>query len=355
MPLALSYKSVGFEVQELKARDDGWSFSRLRLDVLQHRRGRRRRHARRLQGQSSSRRSPKLLWQHDIAEPLGRVMGLREDDRGLFGEFKISKTARGHDAYQLLKDGALDSMSIGYIPEDQEFADGGIRQLKAVDLLEISVVSIPMNEEALITAVKARMPHPPSRRARDGCGFGYARVDQRRSWPEHHVPEVGPRPQRNWCAWACWSPHERTRFQPTARSTRSNPCSSPSKSTSMVLAEVKANIKDQYDRSAEIERRYDGLITDAEDEHRVKQHLLTRRPADRPREEARGSARAQAPRQLGARGILAAAPSAVRRRPGQRRADQPWRPVHPLGRVRAAAQGRPLRLARSTATTSASS
>ena len=159
MPLALSYKSVGFEVQELKARDDGWSFSGYASTFLNIDEG----------GDvvmpgafkaSLGRRRPKLLWQHDIAEPLGRVMGLREDERGLFGEFKISKTSRGHDAYQLLKDGAIDSMSIGYIPEDQEYADGGVRQLKAVDLLEISVVSIPMNEEALITAVKARQVTP---------------------------------------------------------------------------------------------------------------------------------------------------------------------------------------------------
>ena len=155
MPLALSYKSVGFEVQELKARDDGWSFSGYASTFLNIDEG----------GDvvmpgafkaSLGRRRPKLLWQHDIAEPLGRVMGLREDERGLFGEFKISRTSRGHDAYQLLKDGAIDSMSIGYIPEDQEFSDSGVRQLKAVELLEISVVSIPMNEEALITAVKAR-------------------------------------------------------------------------------------------------------------------------------------------------------------------------------------------------------
>ena len=53
------------------------------------------------------------------------------------------------------------------------------------------------------------------------------------------------------------------------------PLFKPDQVNGMVLAEVKANIKDQYDRSAEIERRYDGLITDAEDEHRVKQHLLT--------------------------------------------------------------------------------
>ena len=161
MPLAISYKSVGFDVQDLKARDDGWSFSGYAStfgnvdeggDVV-------------LRGAFSSsltrRPHPRLLWQHDIAEPLGKVLNLREDDRGLFGEFKISKTARGHDAYQLLRDGAIDSMSIGYIPEDQEVKNDGVRELKAVDLLEISVVSIPMNGEAIITAVKAAQPEVP--------------------------------------------------------------------------------------------------------------------------------------------------------------------------------------------------
>lgn len=153
----LTYKSVGFELQDLKARDDGWSFSGYAStfgnvdeggDVV-------------IRGaflDTLSRRTPKLLWQHDVGEPLGKVVSLKEDDRGLYGEFKISRTTRGQDAYQLLKDGAIDSMSIGYIPEDQEFTDDGIRQLKAVELLEISVVSIPMNEEALITSVKAQQP-----------------------------------------------------------------------------------------------------------------------------------------------------------------------------------------------------
>lgn len=159
---ALSYKPVGFELQELKARDDGWTFSGYAStfgnvdhggDVV-------------LRGaftKSIERRpSPKLLWQHDVGEPLGKVLSLREDDRGLYGEFKISKTARGHDAYQLLRDGAIDSMSIGYIPEEQEFKADDIRELKSVDLLEISVVSIPMNAEALITMVKAASRTDPS-------------------------------------------------------------------------------------------------------------------------------------------------------------------------------------------------
>jgi len=156
------YKSVGFELEELKSRgDDGWSFTGYAStfgnvdeggDVV-------------LRGAFSSslaRRVPRLLWQHDMHEPIGKVLGLTEDDRGLHGEFKISRTTRGHDAYQLLRDGAIDSMSIGYIPEDQEFDEkSGVRQLKSVDLLEISLVSIPMNEEARITAVKAARVDPP--------------------------------------------------------------------------------------------------------------------------------------------------------------------------------------------------
>src|SRR5262245_56624956 len=43
----------------------------------------------------------------------------------------------------------------------------------------------------------------------------------------------------------------------------------------MVMPELMANIKDQYDRSDEIERKYDGIITDPEDEHEVKRRLLT--------------------------------------------------------------------------------
>jgi HK97 family phage prohead protease len=151
----ISYKAVGFELEDLKARDDGWTFSGYAStfgnidqggDVVLHGAFR----------DSLERRpQPKLLWQHDVAEPVGRVLQLKEDDRGLHGHFKLSRTTRGHDAYQLLKDGAIDSMSIGYVPEDQEFDEAGIRRLKSVSLLEISIVSIPMNEEALITAVKS--------------------------------------------------------------------------------------------------------------------------------------------------------------------------------------------------------
>jgi HK97 family phage prohead protease len=96
----------------------------------------------------------RFLYSHNPANVLGVASDLRQDDKGLFGRFRISKTALGQDVHTLLKDGALDSFSIGYLPRDFEFDDSGVRKLKAVELLEVSVVAMPMNPEAMVTGVK---------------------------------------------------------------------------------------------------------------------------------------------------------------------------------------------------------
>ena len=103
-----------------------------------------------LQGDTKRR----LLWQHNMYEPIGVELELRSDDRGLFGRWKLSKTTRGLDTYELLKDGAVDSLSIGYRAQDFEFDDVGTRLLKKIDLMEVSIVSFPANDHALITQVK---------------------------------------------------------------------------------------------------------------------------------------------------------------------------------------------------------
>jgi HK97 family phage prohead protease len=53
----------------------------------------------------------RLLYQH--RDPIGKPIELKEDDRGLFVRAKISDTALGRDVLTLIRDGALDSMSIG--------------------------------------------------------------------------------------------------------------------------------------------------------------------------------------------------------------------------------------------------
>lgn len=97
----------------------------------------------------------RFLAHHRPDQVLGVPEHLKVDKKGLFGQWKIVPTQLGEETYQLLKAGALDSFSIGYVVKDSEFADNGeVRQLKDIELLECSVVSIPMNPEAVVTAVK---------------------------------------------------------------------------------------------------------------------------------------------------------------------------------------------------------
>jgi HK97 family phage prohead protease len=96
-----------------------------------------------------------LLWQHDMREPIGIEKSLKEDARGLLGTWELVDTVRGRDAYKLLKAGAVRSMSIGYVPTQFKFDDAGdTRILEEIDLLENSVVSIPMNDQAQVQSVK---------------------------------------------------------------------------------------------------------------------------------------------------------------------------------------------------------
>lgn len=97
----------------------------------------------------------KIFAQHrDVMEPLGRSLELKEDEKGLFVRGQISETALGRDYRQLVKDGVLDQMSIGYVAKNYDIDDKGIRHLRAVDLLEISIVNYPANTEAKIESYK---------------------------------------------------------------------------------------------------------------------------------------------------------------------------------------------------------
>lgn len=102
-------------------------------------------------------RKPKMLWQHDMSQPIGVWDEVREDERGLFVKGRLlTDVAKGREALALLKAGALDSMSIGYrTVEAVEEGDGRIRKLMEVDLFEISLVTFPMLPAAKVTSVKS--------------------------------------------------------------------------------------------------------------------------------------------------------------------------------------------------------
>lgn len=95
-----------------------------------------------------------LLWQHDPSRPIGRVLRLVEDGIGLKMVAGISRGCRdGDDALALLRSGAVDGLSFGYRVRSARKRPGGGRELLRVELIECSVVTLPMHEEARVLAV----------------------------------------------------------------------------------------------------------------------------------------------------------------------------------------------------------
>ncbi|HZG08798.1 MAG TPA: HK97 family phage prohead protease [Allosphingosinicella sp.] len=93
-----------------------------------------------------------LLWQHDAARPIGRIEYLREDKRGLRVIARLSGGKAGREAAALLKDGAVRGLSFGY--RVREAAGEAPRELKDLDLVEVSLVTLPMQPKARVHAVE---------------------------------------------------------------------------------------------------------------------------------------------------------------------------------------------------------
>lgn len=98
-----------------------------------------------------------MLFSHDVAKPVGAWSELSEDDRGLKVAGRISDTSLGRDVRTLAKDQALTGLSIGYRTVNADYEKDGVRLLKELDLIELSLVVLPMNELARISAVKSRL------------------------------------------------------------------------------------------------------------------------------------------------------------------------------------------------------
>lgn len=102
---------------------------------------------------------PPVLWNHNDGEPIGVYTKLYEDDKGLYveGKLLIDDVPRAKSTHALLKAGAIDGLSIGYITRKANKQTNGIRELVELGLSEISIVTKPANERTLITSVKSKL------------------------------------------------------------------------------------------------------------------------------------------------------------------------------------------------------
>lgn len=102
------------------------------------------------------------LWQH--CDPMGLVVKSETVEAGRQVTLKLSRTSVGDDAYTLVKDGVIRSLSIGFvmrdyrIEEDDETGDITIIHTR-VDVREYSLVPWPAYASAAITDVRHR-PNP---------------------------------------------------------------------------------------------------------------------------------------------------------------------------------------------------
>ncbi len=90
--------------------------------------------------------------------PIGKWTMMREDARGLYVEGKLSAldTDSGRKIYGLMKDGALDGLSIGYNVKKFTPGMGDIkRMLENVVLREVSLVDEPSNDKSRVTSLKS--------------------------------------------------------------------------------------------------------------------------------------------------------------------------------------------------------
>lgn len=97
----------------------------------------------------------KILWQHDPTKPIGKVVEAKEDKVGLKVKGKISETDPGNEALQLMRDGVIGELSIGYDTIKRDYDEEGHRLLKEIKLYEVSPVTFPANNQAVVTAVKS--------------------------------------------------------------------------------------------------------------------------------------------------------------------------------------------------------
>lgn len=99
-------------------------------------------------------KNPVILAYHDHSEPVGRMVEHKIDSKGLWIKARISSAAS--EVFNLVKDGVLTAFSIGFRIVDAEYNSAAeLFVVKELELHEISVVSVPANQNTLFSLSKA--------------------------------------------------------------------------------------------------------------------------------------------------------------------------------------------------------
>ena len=107
-------------------------------------------------GVENYRKNPVMLYQHKHECPIGRIEKIVVDKKGIYVEGAVSEAAEKiHGIQTLINDGALKSFSVGFRVKDGKYnRNDDSMTITEVELLEISVVSVPCNQDSLFSIRK---------------------------------------------------------------------------------------------------------------------------------------------------------------------------------------------------------
>jgi HK97 family phage major capsid protein len=96
----------------------------------------------------------KLLSQHDVKKPLGRMVSFSETDNSIDAVFSVSRSQRGTEALILAEEGLQSGLSIGAEVLKSTIKDG-VTYVSAARLVEVSLVTEPAFKSAQVTDIAA--------------------------------------------------------------------------------------------------------------------------------------------------------------------------------------------------------
>lgn len=107
---------------------------------------------------SATNRKVAYLFMHDMADPIGKLTELKEDDFGLYFEAVLDKIPQADRVLEQLKSGTLNQFSIGYqyVWDKMEWdEEKECFVCKELNLFEISVVTLGCNEMTVFSGMKS--------------------------------------------------------------------------------------------------------------------------------------------------------------------------------------------------------
>jgi len=97
----------------------------------------------------------KLLSQHDMKKPVGRMVSAEEREDGIYATFKLSRSQAGADALIMASEGLVSGLSIGAEIISSKPSRNGYTVVTAAKLKEVSLVTEPAFKSAEVLEIAA--------------------------------------------------------------------------------------------------------------------------------------------------------------------------------------------------------